>query len=339
MQFAYICFSVFQNIQCSGYGDLLKRSGRIAELNKKTTYSFLATIAVLGLLACSRVGATGAMVFDSGVDSASTDADTDGDTDTDSDTDSDSEDDTDTGCGTDCYELAWIEIPGGTFLMGSNEGEPGEMPVHEVTVPSFEMTRTEVTVAQYETCVVSNVCAEPSSDGYCSPEMEYRNWGVAGREHNPVNCVDWKEAVAFCTMNGWRLPSEAEWEYAARSGGVDIKYPWGAQPASCSYAVMNDGGDGCGLGHTAPVCSKMAGNTDQGLCDMAGNVWEWVRDCYGFNYQGTPTDGSAMENCPPSERMIRGGGFGSLGYILRTTNRLAFFNDESAGYLGFRCAR
>ena len=110
-----------------------------------------------------------------------------------------------------------------------------------------------------------------------------------------MNCLDWQQAVDFCAWAGGRLPSEAEWEYAARSGGPSssYKYPWGNDAATCTYAVMDDGGYGCGTGRTWSVCSKPAGNTSQGLCDMSGNVWEWVEDWYHGDYTGAPTDGSA----------------------------------------------
>ncbi len=300
-----------------------------------------AVFALLSLVACSRIGASEPATTDNQETDADCDADTDSDSDGDADTDTDTDTEPDTGseCGTDCYELAWIEIPGGVFMMGSNEGEPGEKPVHEVTVPSFEMTRTEVTVAQYRDCVENAACSEPDAQGVCAPD-QYGNWNAAGHENDPVNCVTWKQARAFCMTNDGRLPTEAEWEFAARSRGLDVVYPWGDAPATCARAVMNDGGDGCGTNRTLPVCSKMAGNTEQGLCDMAGNVWEWVQDCYNGDYASAPVDGSSEESCFQTvNKVIRGGSFGSMGQVLRTTQRT--FEDEDAirSYLGFRCVK
>lgn len=103
-------------------------------------------------------------------------------------------------------------------MMGSDSGGSNETPVHQVTVPSFEMNRTEVTVAQYQACVDAGVCIEPTQCG------SYYNWGVAGREDHPVNCVDWYQSVAFCAWAGGRLLSGSEWEYAARSRGQDCYY-------------------------------------------------------------------------------------------------------------------
>ncbi|MBP8971341.1 formylglycine-generating enzyme family protein, partial [Myxococcota bacterium] len=134
--------------------------------------------------------------------------------------------------------------------------------------------------------------------------------------------------------------SEAEWEYAARSGGRDWKYPWGNENATCERAVMDDGsGNGCGRRSTWPVCSKPKGNTTQGLCDMAGNVWEWVQDWCHYSYNGAPTDGSAWEKPTGSRRVVRGGSWnGDAGFV-----RAAFRNGVDPRFrfsnLGFRLAR
>ncbi|HQC44850.1 MAG TPA: formylglycine-generating enzyme family protein, partial [Myxococcota bacterium] len=154
--------------------------------------------------------------------------------------------------------------------MGSNDLS-WSRPVHRVTVPTFEMSKTQVTVDQYIACVNVGACTEPDTEDYC-------NWIKSDRGSHPVNCVSWNQAQAFARWAGGRLPSEAEWEYAARSGGRDWKYPWGDEEATCERAVISEGGNGCGRGSTWPVCSKPSGNTTHGLCDMAGNVWEWVQD-------------------------------------------------------------
>ena len=194
----------------------------------------------------------------------------------------------------------WVLIPGGSFNMGSNNGESDEKPVHRVTVRTFEMTKTQVTVEQYKACVDAGACTAPDTGGSC-------NWGQSDRGKHPINCVDWHQAQAYAKWAGGRLPSEAEWEYAARSGGRDWKYPWGNGNATCERAVMYDGDLGCGRESTWPVCSKPRGNTTHGLCDMAGNVWEWVQDWYHDSYKGAPTDGSAWEKPTGSIRVNRGG--------------------------------
>ncbi|MCD6497959.1 MAG: SUMF1/EgtB/PvdO family nonheme iron enzyme [Deltaproteobacteria bacterium] len=238
-----------------------------------------------------------------------------------------------TGCTGDSASLTWITIPGGTFQMGSTAVQSDEQPVHSVTVPGFEMTQSEVTVRQYGACVTAGSCTAPGTGGMC-------NWNDPGYEDHPVNYVDWSQAVAFCTWAGGRLPSEAEWEYAARSGGQNIEYPWGNDEATCSYAVGDHGcGGGCGTGRTMARCSKPAGNTAQGLCDMAGNVWEWVQDWWHGDYNGAPTDGSAWESPSGSSRVLRGGSFDYGMTYLRAAYRRGDAASVQYDNIGFRCSR
>ncbi len=238
------------------------------------------------------------------------------------------------GCWMDYSEIIWIDIPEGSFEMGSEKGFSNELPLHTVDVPGFEMTKTQVTVAQYNECVTSGECTQPSTeDTRC-------NWvDKDAKANHPVNCVTWFQAVDFCSWAGGRLPSESEWEYAARSGGRNVMYPWGDQPATCELAVMNDGGNGCGTGRTWPVCSKEEGNTSQDLCDMAGNVWEWVQDWYHDDYENAPDDGSAWEDPAGSFRVLRGGGFGYKAYNQRAAVRHYGDPPYVSNAHGFRCAR
>ena len=230
--------------------------------------------------------------------------------------------------------IEWVTIPGGSFMMGSEGGDSDEKPVHRVTVMSFEMAKTEVTVGQYKACVDAGACAKPDTG------REYCNWGVSGRENHPINCINWAQAQAFAEWAGGRLPTEAEWEYAARSGGAERKYPWGDEEPSCERAVMYGGGWGCGKDSTWPVCSKPKGNTGQGLCDMAGNVWEWVQDWYHGSYEGAPGDGSAWESPAGSIRVVRGGSWYSLdARSLRAADRVNVDPAFRLGDLGFRLAR
>ncbi|MEK7388210.1 MAG: SUMF1/EgtB/PvdO family nonheme iron enzyme [Elusimicrobiota bacterium] len=205
----------------------------------------------------------------------------------------------------DAVKISWVSIPGGTFMMGSPDGNNNEKPVHQVTVKTFLMAKTPVTVRQYSLCVQAGKCTETGrgSDS---------NGGVAGREHYPINSVTWDQAVAFSKWVGGRLPSEAEWEFAARSGGKNRTYPWGDEAPSCATSVMMEtgytggGGEGCGTGTTAPVCSRPRGNTEQGLCDMAGNISQWVQDVYHDSYAGAPDDGRAWESPAGTARVRRG---------------------------------
>ena len=224
-----------------------------------------------------------------------------------------------------------VALPGGTFQMGSTDGDDDEQPVHEVTLRAFALDRTEVTVAAYGACVAAGRCKEPETG-------EYYNWRVSGREGHPVNGVDWQDATAYCAWADKRLPTEAEWEYAARSGGRAQRYPWGDEAATCERAVMADGGIGCGKGGTWPVCSKARGNSAQGVCDLAGNVWEWVQDDYA-GYSGLSVVDPTVKN-GKEEKVVRGGSWiNNDARYLRAAFRLRYTATRRFFNVGFRCAR
>ena len=165
-----------------------------------------------------------------------------------------------------------VAVPRGEFFMGCNEKvdkecDYDEKPGRTVSVKAFFIDRTEVTVEAYAECVKAGECSK-------SPTHRYCNWGKRGREKHPINCVDWNQASKFCAWKGKRLPTEAEWEKAAR-GYDGRKYPWGNQRVICDYAVVAD----CG-GRTQLVGSKLTGASPYGAVDMVGNVWEWT-DSWG----------------------------------------------------------
>ena len=229
--------------------------------------------------------------------------------------------------------IKWVRIEGGSFRMGSNNGSSDEKPVHRVRVPTFWISKTEVTVGQYRSCVQAGACSAPDECHWGSP-----NWGKSGIDDHPVNCVSWEEARSFAKWAGGRLPSESEWEFAARNRGENVKYPWGNVQASCRYAVMDDGGNGCGTGGTLPVCSKTRGETKQGLCDMSGNVWEWVEDVWVDNYRETPRNG-APNRRSGSARVNRGGSWNRSASHLRAAYRDRGYPGRRNSALGFRLAR
>ena len=234
--------------------------------------------------------------------------------------------------------IEWIAINGGKFMMGTDTVDKGfedAKQIHEVAIKTFDMSKTLVTVEQYAECVIQNKCTAPDTGhyGFC-------NWGVAGRQLHPVNCVDWDQANQYAKFKHGRLPSESEWEYAARSGGKNQKYPWGDEAATCDKAVMyGKDATGCDNNSTMPVCSKTAGNTAQGLCDMAGNVWQWVQDKYQNSYTGAPADGGAFEGAG-TLRVLRGDSFlSSAPEHLRADNRHSAHPDRRAVGFGFRLAK
>lgn len=242
----------------------------------------------------------------------------------------------------------WILIPGGTYMMGypKNKGQNKEHPMHKETVQSFFMTKTEVTVAQFNACVEAKGCWNLPND---------RNRGLCNVNHpeltnHPMNCVDWYQAAAYCAWVGGRLPSEAEWEYAARSGGKDIDAPWGDAPPSCDIAIFDvktgvncdskNNPDGVG---TSPVCSRPRGNSDQGICDLLGNVIEWTNDWFyhTYNYASfktVPKTFSGESGESTYHRVMRGGGLGSSEPL---TARNRIFHHPWFNYmgLGIRCVK
>ncbi|MFO0745235.1 MAG: formylglycine-generating enzyme family protein [Myxococcota bacterium] len=217
--------------------------------------------------------------------------------------------------------LDWVELPGCSFAIGCAPDDENcdndEMPQHRVVVDGFALNVTLVTQAQYRRVTGQ----APSAFATCGDDC-------------PVESVDWSAARAFCAAVGGRLPSEAEYEYALRAGGDG---PWvcGADPA-CRDAAMWYADNAGESPH--PVATKLPNRW--GLYDMAGNVWEWNEDCYHDSFRGAPSDGRAWVEAGCSHRMVRGGAYDIyLDGNLRVWGRTRFLPDESAQYIGFRCAR
>jgi len=228
-----------------------------------------------------------------------------------------------------------VKIPAGDFWMGCNtkqdqDCQADEKPGHRVTLGEFWIDRTEVTVAQYAACFNAGSCRKPQNWKDC-------NWGKRGRGRAPVNCVDWQQAWDYCKWSGKRLPTEAEWEKAAR-GTDGRKYPWGNRGLGCKYAVMDKGGKGCGMQSTWPVCSKPTGNSPYGLCDMLGNVGEWVSDWYQKDYYAYAPVKDPTGPSTGKERVVRGGSWYLAPVLLAASRRQAVYPDGGAVDEGFRCA-
>jgi formylglycine-generating enzyme required for sulfatase activity len=251
-----------------------------------------------------------------------------------------------------------VHVPDGTFSMGSpaSVGDADEHPQYQVTLSGYCIDRTEVTVEAYTRCVAGGRCTaapEPGQDGLGS----LCNGMRADRQNHPINCVDWDQATAYCAFVNKRLPSGAEWEYAAR-GGDGRTYPWGNEAPSAKR--LNACGSECravrkrlGLGDsvmyedndgweaTAPVGSFQSGVSPFGALDMAGNVWEWTADWYGAYTTGTT--GTSVNPHGPEEgiaRVLRGGGWG----INDASGVRGAYRDwygQAVRYtdLGLRCAR
>jgi formylglycine-generating enzyme required for sulfatase activity len=223
-----------------------------------------------------------------------------------------------------------VLVDGGTFTMGSDSGEQDEAPAHRVTVSSFRIGQTEVSVGEYQRCVDARRCDRPATNGRCQ--------GTNARSDFPVVCVDWSDARRFCDWDhGW-LPTEAEWEFAAR--GVDERtYPWGSERPDCTRAdfegTRDDRGSCNGPG-PSPVTSHADGATPSDVLNLAGNVWEWVSDWYGAYPALRTTDPTGPEE--GRQRVTRGGTWGSPGVELRTTERWALDPGLKRWGVGFRCA-
>lgn len=182
-----------------------------------------------------------------------------------------------------------ISIPAGTFRMGCDGAHPGGdgfcrgnfLPLHTVYLDAFRISRTEVTNARYALCVAAGICTPPSSNSSATRPDYYGN---PVYDNYPVINVTWHQAAAYCAWIGGRLPSEAEWEKAARGASDTRAYPWGDAAPDCTLANVYRSGSGNCVGDTSAAGSYPAGASPFGALDMAGNVREWVNDWYSDSY-------------------------------------------------------
>jgi eukaryotic-like serine/threonine-protein kinase len=251
-------------------------------------------------------------------------------------------------------------IPSGKMFMGARDLAADARPPHEVTVTGFCLDRTEVTTRAYLGCVEKGECERPPEKvtwpGIKADQVKlyssFCNSTQKDRGEHPVNCVAWPMADTFCKKRGARLPTEAEWEFAAR-GASQRKYPWGDDPPGSRY--LNACGKECakwfeghgvkqgtmyedddGFAGTAPVGSFPAGVSASGILDLAGNVWEWTADWYALY----APDNVADPKGPPTGtmRVVRGGDFtGSQPDWARPAFRWKTDPETYNHAIGFRC--
>jgi formylglycine-generating enzyme required for sulfatase activity len=220
-------------------------------------------------------------------------------------------------------------VPAGDFTMGSNSGFDDEKPVHNVYLDAFWIDKFEVTNALYKKCVDAGKCQAPSSK---SSNTRSSYYGNAQYDNYPVIFVSWDDANTYCAWAGKRLPTEAEWEKAAR--GTDARvYPWGN---SFDKKLLNSSeGD---EGDTTAVGNYPAGASPYGALDMAGNVWEWVADWYAKNFYASSPRNNPHGPSFGQSRVMRGGSVFPSAIYARAATR-ASHPDAGTGNVGFRCAQ
>lgn len=259
--------------------------------------------------------------------------------------------------------MTLLYVPAGEFTMGSEDGSSDERPVHTVDLDAFWIDQTEVTVRMYYLCVEAGVCKEPASKNSYTHSSYYGNGDY---DHYPVIYVDWNMAKTYCEWADRRLPTEAEWEKAAR-GTDGRRYPWGndwdfTMANSASYWAKRTidfqsgadwdafwvNGEGARLSRekgvrgevlTMPVGSFPQGASPYGALDMAGNVAEWVADWFDPNYyRGAPlTD--PLGPARGAIKAMRGGSWLKPAISLRTSDRDWGTMDSRPSGTGFRCAK
>jgi formylglycine-generating enzyme required for sulfatase activity len=254
-----------------------------------------------------------------------------------------------------------VSIPIGTLRMGSTDGEVAERPVHPVVVSAFMIDRLETTNEEFAEFVAATghvTDTERNGVGWqwegTWREVRGADWrrrhgpasSIDGLARHPVVQVSWNDARAYCVWRSKRLPTEAEWERAARGAG-GRRYPWGNEPPSADgRSRASYGSDRCcaadagdGYLFTAPVGSFPRGRSPFGVEDLAGNVWEWAEDWFDESFYERSPGSDPVNRAPTGRRVIRGGGWGNDPRGLRSTLRHANPPDIGLSMVGIRCAR
>ena len=232
-----------------------------------------------------------------------------------------------TGGETDTFDMPMVLVPAGKFTRGSLLGDD-ENPIRQIYLNAFYIDKFEVTVGQYAKYLEATEMEEPP------------DWNIMNQiqhQKRPVVNVSWEDAVNYCKWAGKRLPTEAEWEKAAR--GTDGRiYPWGNEAPTRLHANYGrkDWNDHLAL---APVGSFEAGKSPYGIYDMAGNAWEWVFDWYGLDYYKNGPEKNPIGPAKGEEKVVRGGSWLYVADFLRSAHRFnAHPMNRHFGY-GFRCAK
>jgi serine/threonine-protein kinase len=219
-------------------------------------------------------------------------------------------------------------VPAGNFEMGSNDGPDQERPAHSVYLDTFYIDKTEVTNGMYAKCVADGACSQPLSSQSPLRSSYYGNTAFA---NFPVINVQWNQAFAYCQWAGRRLPTEAEWEKAAR-GTDGRQYPWGNQAPDADHLNFDQN-----IKDSTETGKYPSGASPYGALDMAGNVWEWVNDVY------SPYSGETQRNptgaTTGDTRVMRGGAWQTTALLVRSTTRGGASMYYRVDSLGFRCAR
>jgi len=221
-----------------------------------------------------------------------------------------------------------LYVPTGKFTMGSEDGDDNEKPVHVVSLDGFWIDQTEITNGMYALCVKDGKCNAPGSKESLTRPTYY---GEAKYNSYPVVFVDWNRAKTYCEWAGRRLPTEAEWEKAAR-GTEAFVYPWGNAMPDKDLLNYTDV-----IGDTTEVGMYPKGVSPYGALDMAGNVWEWVNDWFASDYYQNSPESNPPGPSTGRTHVLRGGSWNLNEDLVRSTYRGTHPSEPNLG-IGFRCA-